>query len=104
VFLAGQFVIVSFVFIHIPGGSFIFNIFKGQCPISNPEKHIREPPQWAQAGIFHPLHEHRFFVQVSHQQSAISVQPQQSQIVHRQFWHLTPDTWHLPVLRVSTPT
>jgi len=51
VFLAGHFVIVAFVFIHIPGGCFIFNISKGQLPVSDPEKHIHEPPQLAQAGL-----------------------------------------------------
>jgi hypothetical protein len=29
----------------------------GQRPVSDLEKHISEPPQLAQAGIFHPLHE-----------------------------------------------
>ena len=34
----------------------------GQRPVSDPKKHIREPPQLAQAGIFHPLHEQRILV------------------------------------------
>ena len=50
---------------------FIFNISKGQRPVSDPEKHIREPPQLAQAGIFHPLHEQRFFVLGSHQRREV---------------------------------
>jgi len=36
-----------FVFIHIPGGSFIFNISTRQHPFSGLEKHIRKPPQLA---------------------------------------------------------
>jgi hypothetical protein len=31
----------------------------GQRPVSDLEKHISEPPQLAQSGIFHPLHERR---------------------------------------------
>ena len=49
---------------HIPGGSFIFNISKGQRIISDLEKHIPDPPQLAEPGIFHPLHERRIFVLV----------------------------------------
>ena len=49
-----------FVFIHIPGGSFIFNISMGQRPFSDLDQ--REPPQWAQIGVLHPLHKHRAFV------------------------------------------
>ena len=60
--ILGHYVTHHFVFIHIPGGSFIFNIFMDQRPVSDLEKHIRAPPQLAQAGIFHPLHEHRAFV------------------------------------------
>jgi hypothetical protein len=33
-----------------------------QRPVSDLEKHISEPPQLAQAGIFYVLHEHRFCV------------------------------------------
>jgi hypothetical protein len=57
-------------FIHIVGSIFIFNIFMGQRPVSDLEKHINEPPQLAQAGIFHPLHDHRVFVVGSHQSVA----------------------------------
>ena len=31
-YFAGRFVMSSFVFIHIPGGSFIFNISLGRAP------------------------------------------------------------------------
>jgi hypothetical protein len=53
VFFTGHFVIVAFVFMHIAGSIFIFNISKGQPPVSGPEKHIGEPPQLAKVGIFH---------------------------------------------------
>ena len=33
VYFAGHFVITAFVFIDIPGGSFIFNISRGQSPV-----------------------------------------------------------------------
>jgi hypothetical protein len=49
-------------FIDIVGSIFIFNIFMDQRPVSDPEEHIREPPQLAQAEIFHPLHEQGIFV------------------------------------------
>jgi hypothetical protein len=42
-FFAGQFVMLSFVFMDIPGGSFIPNISKGQRPVPNPEKQVGEP-------------------------------------------------------------
>jgi hypothetical protein len=35
VFFDGHFAMLPFVFIHIPGGSFIFNIFLGQSPVSD---------------------------------------------------------------------
>jgi hypothetical protein len=57
--IIGHCVTSPFVFIHIPGGSFIFNISRPERPVSDPKKHIREPPQLAQAGIFHSLHERR---------------------------------------------
>jgi hypothetical protein len=38
VFLDGHFVIVTFVFMHIAGSIFIFNISKAQPPVSHPEK------------------------------------------------------------------
>ena len=44
----------------------------GQRPVSDLEKHIREPPQLAQAGIFHPLHEQRIFVLGSQESGARS--------------------------------
>jgi hypothetical protein len=40
---------------HIAGSIFIFNISKGQRPVSDLEKHISEPPQLVQGGVFHPL-------------------------------------------------
>jgi len=49
--IVGHCVILSFVFIHIPGGSFIFNIFLGERPASDLAEHMGEPPQLAQAGI-----------------------------------------------------
>jgi hypothetical protein len=48
VFFTGHFVIVTCVFIHIAGSIFIFNISKGQRPVSDLEEHIREPPQWGE--------------------------------------------------------
>jgi hypothetical protein len=51
-----------FVFIHIPGSIFILNISLGEGPVADLEKHIIEPPQLAQAGIFHYLQDHRVFV------------------------------------------
>jgi hypothetical protein len=45
VFFTGHIVIVSFVFIHIPGGSFIFNISSRHRPVSDLESHIRKPPK-----------------------------------------------------------
>ena len=36
-FCTGHFVIASCVFIHIPGGCFIFNISRGQRPVSDLE-------------------------------------------------------------------
>ena len=60
-----------FVFIHIVGSTFIFNIFLlGQLPLGL-ERHIGEPPQLAQAGIFHYLQEYRVFVGRSHQDGVI---------------------------------
>ncbi len=50
-----HFVNLAFVFIHIVGSIFIFNISLDQRPVSDLEKHIREPPQRAQAGTFHSL-------------------------------------------------
>jgi len=69
--IIGHCVTHHFVFIYIVGSIFIFNIFMGQRPVSDLEKHIREPPQLAQAGIFHPLQKHRVFVVGSHQRGAI---------------------------------
>jgi hypothetical protein len=60
-----------FVFNNSSGSLFIFDIFLGQRPFSDPDQHIGEPPQLAQAGIFHPLHEQRIFVVGSHQRGAI---------------------------------
>jgi hypothetical protein len=75
VFLAGHFVVVAFVFMHIPGGCFIFNISKGQLPVSDLEKHIRKPPQLAQAGIFPSSYEQGIFILGSHHRhkSGVSV-------------------------------
>jgi hypothetical protein len=52
VFFAGHFVVVSFVFMHIAGSIFIFNISKGQPPVSDLEKHLSEPPPLVKVGIF----------------------------------------------------
>ena len=61
-----------FVFIYIPGGSFIFNIsLLGQLPPPGLERHMGETPRWAQAGIHHCLREHRGFVVRSHQDGVI---------------------------------
>ena len=49
-FLAGHIVSVSCVFMHIAGSIFIFNISKGRPVVSDPEKHIREPPQLGASG------------------------------------------------------
>jgi hypothetical protein len=57
VFLAGQIVIVTCVFMHIPGSIFVFNISRGQLRRSDLEKHIGEPPQLLQAANFHSRHE-----------------------------------------------
>jgi len=73
VFFARHFVVVSCVFIHIAGSTFIFNISKGKRPVSELEKDISDPPQWGvlgkstienqpQAGIFHRLHVKHFVV------------------------------------------
>jgi hypothetical protein len=59
-FFGGHFVSVAFVFMHIPGGCFIFNVSKGQRHVSDSEKRIREAPQLAHAGMLH--HKHRIFV------------------------------------------
>jgi hypothetical protein len=67
--IIGHCVNLPFVFIHISGSTFIFNIFIDQRPVSDLEKHIREPPQLAQAGIFHSLHERRVH------QSGVSLLP-----------------------------
>jgi hypothetical protein len=40
-----------------------------QRSVSDLEKHIREPPQLAQIGIFHPLHKRRV------QKSGVSILP-----------------------------
>jgi hypothetical protein len=46
---------LSFVFIQIPGGSFIFDIFLVPVgPVPDLQTHVGEPPQLVQAGIFHP--------------------------------------------------
>jgi len=60
-----------FVFIHIPGGSFIFNIFLLEQLPTHLEWHMGDPPRWAEAEIFHCLHEHRVFVVRSHQDGVI---------------------------------
>jgi len=52
VFLAGHFVAVACVFMHIAGSIFIFNISKGQPPVSDLEKHRSEPPPLVKVGIF----------------------------------------------------
>jgi len=60
----------SFVFIHIVGSTFIFNIFLlGQLP-HHRERHMGEPPELAQAETF-CLHEHRVFVVRNHQDGVI---------------------------------
>jgi hypothetical protein len=69
--IIGNYVTLSFVFIHIPGGSFIFNISMGKHPVSDLDQRFGEPPQWAQAGIFDYLHEHSIFAIRSHQAGAI---------------------------------
>ena len=51
-FFAGDFVAVACVFMHIAGSIFIFNISKGQPPVSDLEKHMSEPPQLVKVGIF----------------------------------------------------
>jgi len=48
----------------IAGSISIFNISKGQSPVPEPKRHIREAPQLAQDGIFHFLHEQPIFVMV----------------------------------------
>ena len=54
---------LSFVFIQIPGGSFIFDIFLVPVgPVPDLQTHVGEPPQLVQAGIFQSLHKHRAFV------------------------------------------
>jgi hypothetical protein len=68
-FIIGHCVMRPFVFIHIPGGSFIFNISMGLRHFSDIDQ--REPPQWAQIGVLHPLHKHRAFVVRSHQDGVI---------------------------------
>jgi hypothetical protein len=48
----------------------------GQGPVSALGKHTREPPQLAQAGIFHPPHEHRVQQSgVRSQESEVGVLP-----------------------------
>jgi hypothetical protein len=69
--MVGHFVTPSFFFIHIPGSIFIFNIFMGERPVSDPEKQIRDPPQLAQAGIFDYLQEDSVFAIRSHQDGVI---------------------------------
>ena len=66
-----HFVTLTFVFMHIVGSIFIFNIFMGQRPVPDLDQRVGEPPQLAQAGIFHSLHEHRVFVVRSHQDGVI---------------------------------
>ena len=51
-FLAGHFVNLACVFMHIVGSLSIFNISTGQPLVSHPEKHIGEPPPFARAGTF----------------------------------------------------
>jgi len=72
--LAGSIVLhspLTFVFKNIAGSPFIFDIFLGQRPVSDLDQHIGQPPQLAQAGIFHPPHEQRIWVVGSHQRCAI---------------------------------
>jgi hypothetical protein len=45
-FFARHVVIVSFVFMHIAGSIFIFNIFMGQRPASDLGQRVGGPPQW----------------------------------------------------------
>ena len=66
-----HFLTLTFVFMHIVGSIFIFNIFMGQRPVPDLDQRVGEPPQLAQAGIFHPLQEHRVFVGRSHQDGVI---------------------------------
>ena len=61
----------AFVFIYIPGGSFIFNISRGQRPVPDLDQRVGDLPQLALAGIFHPLPERHVFVVRSHQGVAI---------------------------------
>jgi hypothetical protein len=55
VFFTGHFVAVACVFMHIAGPIFIFNISKGQPPVSDLEKHMSEPPPLVKVGIFPSL-------------------------------------------------
>jgi len=90
-----HFVTHAFVFIHIPGSIFIFNIFMGERPVSDPEKQIRDPPQLAQAGIFHPPHEHRV------QQSGVSLLPTALCLLRTVLWFAPTPLYRSAVLHVS---
>ena len=64
-----------FVFNKPLGAIFIFNIFLGQRPVPDLDQDVGEPPQLAQAGVFHPLHEHGIFLLGSHQRGDILRRP-----------------------------
>jgi hypothetical protein len=51
-FFDGRFVTLSFVFIHIPGGSFIFNISWGYYLIPGLEKRLGELPHLVEVQSF----------------------------------------------------
>jgi hypothetical protein len=74
----GHCVIRPFVFIHIPGGSFIFNISLGERAVPDLDQRIGEPPQLTQVGIFNPFYEltaGKSLQVVSRQERANSSQP-----------------------------
>ena len=51
-FIIGHVVNVAFVFMHIPGSIFVFNIFFGPSPISDLDERVGDPQQLTQVAIF----------------------------------------------------